>query len=314
MSAEGGRWRWLSLPGAVVLLVVTVLLADPQAIAAKLGALDPQWVLLGILLSIPTYMTFALRWYLVTQRLGAPITYARSLKEYYLGTFVNQTLPTGLAGAALRAMRHAKSDRPDGRPVGYATAIRGVVLERISGLACLAIFALVGAAALGAQHPQVGLYGAGAVVAIVLSVFFAFRVADARAPAGTSFVQAARDALLSSGALVQHLLVSSLGVVLLVLGFYCAARATAVGLSLGQTFLVAPLILGAMVIPLAIAGWGVREAAAAALFAALGADAATGVAVAITFGVIGLLSSLPGLVILLMPRDLGTRGVVEHPD
>ncbi len=313
MKREGARWRWATLLAALAILVTTVLLAKPQAIAARLGALDAKWVLLGIALSIPTYLTFTLRWYLVARRLGAPMTFLRSWKEYYLGTFVNQTLPTGLAGAALRAVRHAKSERADGRPVGYTIAIRGVVLERISGLACLGIFALVGAVALSAEHPSVGLYGGAAVVAIALAVLFAFRVAERRSSADDSFVKAARHALLRKGAFAQQLLVSSLGVVLLLLIFYCAARATAVGLSLGQTFLVAPLILGAMVIPLAMAGWGVREAAAAALFTALGTDASTGVAVSITYGAIGLLSSFPGLVILLLQSDLGTRTrVVEN--
>ena len=226
MTPDRARWRWLPLAGALVLLVVTIVLAKPEAIAAKLAALEAGWVLLGIGFSIPTYLTFALRWQLVTKRLGAPITFMRAWREYYLGTFVNQALPTGLAGAALRAIRHATSERSDGTPVGYSTAIRGVVLERISGLACLGLFALVGAVLLSAQHPTVGLYGGAAVVAIACAVFLAFRFAELRVPDDNSFVDAAREALVRKGALVQHLLLSSLGVVLLVLGFYCAARAT----------------------------------------------------------------------------------------
>lgn len=312
MRVKGKGAGWLSLAGAVALLTLTVLLAKPAEIASKLSALDLRWALLGLLVSIPSYLVFALRWYLVTGRLGAPIRYVHSLKEYYLATFVNQTLPTGVAGAALRVIRHAKSDRPNGEPVGYSTAIRGVVLERISGLACLALFALVGAIALSREHPTVGLYGGAAVLAIALALVLAFRLTEARSSSPDSLVEAARVALLRDGALAHQFVVSSAGVVFLVLGFYCAARATDVGLSLGQTFFVAPLILGAMVVPLAMAGWGVREAAAAALFAALGADASEGVAVAIAFGLIGLVSSLPGLVVWLLPKDLGTTsGVVE---
>jgi uncharacterized membrane protein YbhN (UPF0104 family) len=162
-----------------------------------------------------------------------------------------------------------------------------------------------------------GLYGGATVVAIVIASGVAFRIAHARAgeTANTSFVEHAQNALLRRGALGYHLLISSLGVVLLVVAFYCAARATDVGLSLERSFYVAPMILGSMVIPLAIAGWGVREAAAAALFAALGADAATGVAVSITFGLISLLSSLPGLLVWLTPLPSGSAsGVVENAE
>jgi uncharacterized membrane protein YbhN (UPF0104 family) len=311
VQLKGRGGRWLSLALALALLTLTITLAKPQAIAARLVELDPVWLLLGVLVSIPTFLVFALRWYLVTRRLGAPLSYARSLREYYLGTFVNQTLPSGLAGAALRTMRHARSTGKSGEPVGYPLAIQGVVLERISGLAALALFALVGAAALSRQHPKVGLYGAAAVLAIALAAAIAFRLAASRASKQDSFVEGARNALLRDGALLEQLAVSCAGVVLLVLGFYCAARASDVGLSLAQTFFVAPLILGAMVVPIAMAGWGVREAAAAALFGALGADASTGIAVSITFGGIGLVSCLPGLVVLLLPSKLG---VVENQE
>ncbi len=287
--------------GGALLLLLTIVLADPRAIATRLGNLDFAWFLLGVGLSIPTYFVLALRWQRVLHRLDAPLSFYRALQEYYLGTFVNQTLPTGMAGSALRTVRHAKSLRPSGECVGYSTAIQGVLLERISGLIVLAPFALVGAAALSRQHPKVGLYGAVAVVVILVATALAFRFAESRNASETSFVEASRRALLRDGAFLEQALLSGAGIVLLILGFYCAARATHVGLSLGQTFYVAPLILGAKVVPLAVAGWGAREAAAAALFAALGASAGAGVAVSISFGVIGLVSSLPGVLLLLAP-------------
>ncbi len=308
----GKSRRWLSLAGGLLLLVLTIVLAEPKAIAARLVNLDLNWLMLGMLLSVPIYLLFALRWQLVVNRLGAPLSYSRALQEYYLGTFVNQTLPTGMAGAALRTVRHANLIGPGGEPVGYQNAIRGVVLERISGLLCLAPFVLVGTVTLSREHPRVGFFGVAAVLVIAAATLVAFRLAAARNSSETSFAEAARVALLRDGAFLEQFLVSSLGIVLLILGFYCAARASHVGLSIGQTFLVAPMLLGAKIIPLAVAGWGAREAAAAALFVALGTDASTGVAVSVTFGIVGLLSSLPGLVVLLLPkRPDRIAGIVE---
>jgi hypothetical protein len=63
-----------------------------------------------------------------------------------------------------------------------------------------------------------------------------------------------------------------------------------------------------MAVPLNVAGWGVREGAAAQAFVLVGASAAQGVAVATTYGVLALAATLPGAVVLLRrPRLLGRR-------
>ena len=74
--------------------------------------------------------------------------------------------------------------------------------------------------------------------------------------------------------------------------------------SLGQSLPLGSLLaLGALVllgssIPRNVAGWGPREGVAAWAFAAYGSTAATGVAVSVTFGVLGLVATLPGLLTL----------------
>ena len=102
---------------------------------------------------------------------------------------------------------------------------------------------------------------------------------------------------------MHHLLISGGSVVLLCIVFYCAARAGHVDVSIGRALIVTPIILASMVIPLAIAGWGIREAAAAALFAAMELDAGSGVAVSIAFGLVSLLASLPGAIVWLLPEQ-----------
>ena len=47
-------------------------------------------------------------------------------------------------------------------------------------------------------------------------------------------------------------------------------------------------------IPFNLAGWGLREGAAAWAFAAAGLGAATGATVAVTYGVLALVATLPG--------------------
>ena len=63
---------------------------------------------------------------------------------------------------------------------------------------------------------------------------------------------------------------------------------------------LALLVLLAMTIPLSIGGWGPREGAAAWLFTMAGLSAAQGVSTSVVYGVLSLVASLPGAVVLLV--------------
>ncbi|MBA2953691.1 UPF0104 family protein [Nocardioides sp. MAH-18] len=86
--------------------------------------------------------------------------------------------------------------------------------------------------------------------------------------------------------------------------FLVAARAAGTGASLGALLPLALLVMLAAAVPLNVAGWGPREGVAAAAFAAAGLGAAQGATVAVLYGVLALVATLPGAV-------LWTRGVVR---
>jgi len=97
--------------------------------------------------------------------------------------------------------------------------------------------------------------------------------------------------LLSSGG---HLLV-----------FLVAARAAGTDATLAELVPLALLVLLAAAIPLNVAGWGPREGMAAGAFAAAGLGAAQGATVAVLYGVLALVATLPGGV--LLARGWGRR-------
>jgi len=84
----------------------------------------------------------------------------------------------------------------------------------------------------------------------------------------------------------------SVGLVLtLVLHYYVAARAAGIQLDETRALGTLPWILLATSLPSFIGGWGVREGAAASLFFWVSADAETGVALSVAFGVVSLVGS-----------------------
>ena len=78
----------------------------------------------------------------------------------------------------------------------------------------------------------------------------------------------------------------------------------AVGIELGLLpyLVLVPLALLFSVLPLSVAGWGVREGAIVALFSAIGAAKAAALAMSLLYGVILILVSLPGLLVYLQDR------------
>ena len=55
-----------------------------------------------------------------------------------------------------------------------------------------------------------------------------------------------------------------------------------------------------MLIPVTVAGWGLREGAAAVLWGAVGLAAADGVVVSVAYGLLVLIGSLPGALFLMV--------------
>jgi hypothetical protein len=108
--------------------------------------------------------------------------------------------------------------------------------------------------------------------------------------------------LLASSVWPKHLLGSLLVVISYALVFVCAARAIGVQLPVTTLLALVPPVLLAMLIPVSVAGWGVREGAAAFFWGLAGLPPAQGVAVSMTYGLLVLVAALPGAMCLLQAK------------
>jgi hypothetical protein len=88
--------------------------------------------------------------------------------------------------------------------------------------------------------------------------------------------------------------------------FVLAARVAGATAPLALLVPLTLFALMAMAVPVHMAGWGLREGAAAWVFGAAGLTATQGVATAVTYGVLTLVAGLPGAAVLLFGR-LGAR-------
>jgi uncharacterized membrane protein YbhN (UPF0104 family) len=263
----GFLWHWL----------------DGEAALAYLGRADPRWLAVALVLLSTQIVLSAARWRLTAARLGKAIPPGRAVGEYYLSVFGNMVLPGGVVGDAGRAVRARHGS-------GIGVAVQSVVIERLSGQLML-MLVLVPGLLLWPGWAGLGL----SILAAIGICVLALRL-------GPGLLRRAGDTLarvwLRGGAWRKQLGLS-LAIVAANVGAF-AACAAAVGAPLPPLAVpvVIPLTLAAMILPVTVGGWGVREAAASLLWPIAGLAAEGGTAAAIAYGLVMLAASLPGAVVL----------------
>lgn len=284
--------RAARLLGSLVLLAGALWFVDLPSVLARFGSLRPGWAATAVVLTVAQTFGSAWRWRFTAARLGVDLDGGAAVREYYLAAFLNQVVPGGVVGDVSRAVRHARvGTEPPGR-----RAIHAVVLERASGQMVVVLAAAVSLGAL------LGPYGAAAG-AVAGSVVLALALGPARrsvagAGADRPFARDLGRGLLAPGVFTIQL-ATSLGIVASYIATYLvAARAIGVGTDPRDLLpLVMPVLL-TMLLPVSIAGWGVREAAAGAIWGAAGLAASDGVAISLAYGVLVLIGTLPGALML----------------
>lgn len=312
-AARPGAWRVDRRLGAVARLAVSVALlwavsrwVDAGAVLARLSELEPGWVAVGLAITVVQVGVLAWRWRYTALRLGVDLPFTAALGEYYLGILLNQVLPGGVTGDVSRAWRHARSSQSAG------PALRAVILERASAQVVMTAVAVASVVSLPWASSGVRLVTA--LAAALMLALLARAVARRRQPVSPvgRFWSDARRALLAPGALAPQLVSAMVVVGSYVAVFLVAARAVGVDTSLGSLLpLVAPVLM-TMLVPVTVAGWGIREAAAAALWGLAGLSAEDGAAISVAYGLLVLVSSTPGLVVLTR-TIAGGRGRTARP-
>jgi hypothetical protein len=118
-----------------------------------------------------------------------------------------------------------------------------------------------------------------------------------------------RDALAHRRAMPAIALASAVVVAGHAATFVIAARTAGVSAPATRLLPLAMLAMLAMVLP-SVAGWGPREGATAWVFAAAGLGAGRGVATAVAYGIMVLVASLPGALVLAGAWAPRPRGAV----
>jgi uncharacterized membrane protein YbhN (UPF0104 family) len=317
-------WRARALAAAKValalgLVAVLAAMVDAREMVRLLLSADPAWLALGLAaLTVQTVLS-ARRWQIAAAQLDHGFALRVALREYYLSQIVNQTLPGGMLGDAGRAVR-ARG------PAGLGNASLAVALERLAGQ--LGMVAIMAVGLVATVLLPGGLTPPGWIAAVVAMISAGLlatglvlglsKALPGRAGRGVAAaLQAARRAILAPEVLAQHVALSLATAACNLVAFAACARAIGAALPPGAVTVLVPLVLFAMLIPLTVSGWGLREGAAAALLPLAGLSGAQAMASSVAFGLVFLIAVLPGLWPLLtlqVAAPIHTRTHWQKPE
>ncbi len=296
---SGFRFRMIRVCVSFAVLVVLAVWLDVGEVANRLGRMQPAWVSAALLLSLVQVVVSAWRWKFTAGCLGIDLPFSVAVQEYYLAMFLNQVIPGGVVGDVSRAWRHASIQVA--LTAARGPAVRAVILERASGQVVMGIVAGLSVLLLPLGIDLQLKFGIGATAIGVMGVgsWIFKRYGQDNSVMG-SLIRDARTTLFTQKVFPVQFVVSLVVVSTYVATFVIAAKAIGIETPF---FVLLPLVspvLAAMVIPVTIAGWGVREGFAAILWGSVGLAPVDGVAISVAYGLLVLLSTLPGSIVLAM--------------
>ncbi len=303
IAALGRRW-W---PLGRVLITIVMLAVLIRWV--RLGSLFPVWhastfgwLAGGVACTTIAIVLSAVRWHRVLRAMETPAPLGTLVSVYLACQFVSNFLPSTIGGDALRVTRLASGDDQDA-PAAFAS----VVLDRMSGWLVLPLLCLTG---LAVDPHLLGIGRTSAALALSLATLAALAatlVVAAHPRLGGRLalqsnwlrfmgaVHLGLDRIRRHPAGAGEVIAASVAYQLAVVAAgVLAARALGIHIATAALLAFIPAVSILQVLPVTIAGFGVREGAFAVFLHPLGVSVDRAVALGLVMYAMHLLSSLLG--------------------
>ncbi len=268
-------WAIAQVLASVLLLGLLLAVFGAEPFLRAVSSVNAPTVVVALALGLVATLAQADRWRRVAHGYAAQPSVTDSVTLTYEATFLNMVLPGGVAGDAVRALRH-----PTEQGARLRIGATVVALERLLGTLVTvlgAAFALL----VGGRTPlatTLAFLGGAVLVAILWP---GLRRLQARA-----LLRALGASVLMWGSLMTL--------------FVYAGTTSVPGLTVAEAVPLGAVCLAAMAIPLNVGGWGPRESVTAIAAMVWGLPMVDGVTAAATYGVLALVGAVPGGVLVLV--------------
>ena len=239
------------------------------------------------------------------------IPVADHVRIFWIGQFFNQLLPSTIGGDAMRALLLSRLGPR------LATAIKLTLVDRLTGVIALMLVMILLASLPKASMPLIGeasrALGGVAVIGVsglVLALLITQQKPIARHLKNARLLKPL-VALLDELALLIRSPSKAAQVFALallvhgcsILAFWFAALSIGETLGLIEAAVIVPPMLLIAMMPISVAGWGVREGVVLVGLRIQGVSAEASISIALLFGLALLIASLPGSLLWLTRRS-----------
>lgn len=302
MRGTAGLALKLGVSGGLIWLILSRV--ELSEVGARLAAFPVPAAILVLALSLAQYGVAAERWRAILAALGFTLDRGAALRITAIGLFFNQGLPSTIGGDAFRVYYARLSE------VGLGDAIRSVLIDRAAGLAGILLIVAAGLVPMAgmvedtAPRLALGIFvsvgAAGFGVVLSIRGTLADRLARRRPFKQLVMLsEGARRVFLSRRAAFRVMGASLAIHLLAILKIYVCAVAIGAPLDLLQSLVLVPPVILLSVVPISIAGWGVREAAMVVALGFAGIAPAEAITISLAFGLSLVIMGLPGAVLWL---------------
>jgi len=253
-------------------------------------------IVIALLFQLASTYFAAYRWRLIMKMLVFNERVSYYVKSYFKGSFFNQVLPSSIGGDAVKIIDLTQKgyDKKD--------AFYGVFVDRIVGLVGLLVLNLLATVMFYGTFDSdfsllIIILTVGGISGFALLFHLEKITFLANYKILNLFHRLAKrlNSLYKNRTLLYlHIAISVLVHMLTILAIYALALSIDFHMSF-QIFLIAvPPVFLLTVIPISLAGWGIREGAMVGIFMLVGADETKVLAMSILYGLLLIISSLPG--------------------
>lgn len=286
----------IKLLSTIVMFYFLFQYIDLDNLVAILSKSHVEIIFIALLFQLASTYLAAYRWRLIMKELVFKERVSFYVQSYFKGSFFNQVLPSSIGGDAVRII--------DLTQKGYnkKDSFYGVFVDRLIGLIGLLVLNLF------ATTLFFGTFDTSFSLLIILITFGGisgflslFYLNKIKFLAKYKFLNLfhrlsnrLNNLYSSKFILLQHILLSVGVHILSILAIFSLALSINFHISF-ETFLIAlPPVFLLTIIPLSLAGWGIREGAMVGIFMLVGGDGTKVLAMSILYGFLLIISSLPG--------------------
>jgi len=298
---------------SAALLYLALRKANFADLASRIDLQSLGWIALAIAVTFFQIFIGVLRWRIVSAECGAPLQTGQAMRYNLIGAFFNQTLPSSIGGDAVRLWLVARAG------AGWRAATYSIFVDRAIGLIALAIIIV---ASLPWSWQLIGnAYGRSALLLVdfaALAGGAGFLLLGAlpwpwlKRWWGTHHLHACAsiaNRIIFNRRTGPRIAVLSLLVhVLAVVIAWCVVQSITAPVAFGQTFLPIPPVMLITMLPISIAGWGVREATMGLAFGYAGLMTNEGINISLLYGAVSFIVGAFGGLVWIFSAEKAAKG------